>query len=103
MLLRHRRKLLRELDAVRAERDEARSAVTSNVTVSATEVPVIEFWCGTKKLTLYLHGQVEFVQVWGPDTASEMDDGGLVCGSDILGLWTWLTTAEPSKPATEDR
>ena len=58
--------------------------------VGAWGEDVFEWWCGARKLTVYLeNGTAEFIKVWGPDPDTEMESGTV---DDFRGLWLWLTT-----------
>ncbi len=55
---------------------------------------VFEWWKDHKKLTVYVHPEViEYVQVWGPDIFSDMEDGEVEGEEDRRALWHWLTTS----------
>lgn len=50
---------------------------------------VIEWWNGSKKLTLYVgETATEYVSSWGPDMDGQMDAG--VLDGDLLQFWQWL-------------
>lgn len=52
---------------------------------------VLEWWHGSRKLTVYVGEHVrEFVRVWGPDIHSEMADGAVDGGYDLAQHLRWL-------------
>ena len=52
-----------------------------------------EWWHANHKLTVYVMPEVvEYVQVWGTDIISQMDDGELTRPGQWRALWSWLHT-----------
>jgi len=52
---------------------------------------VLEWWCGARKLTLYIsQHSASYVRVWGPDMVGQMQDGELPEG-EFINHWNWLT------------
>ena len=54
-----------------------------------------EFWVGNRKLTLYLdQGEwsrdISYIQVWGPSTDTEMDEGVISDSKSVVELLEWL-------------
>jgi hypothetical protein len=65
---------------------------TPNVTGGSEGEVVFEWWQGKRKLTVYVSADdVEYVQVWGADTATEMADGPAEKFQDLQAIWLWLT------------
>jgi hypothetical protein len=53
---------------------------------------VLEWWAGTRKLTVYVAEQsLGYVKVWGSDIDSEMTDGDIAGGGELANLLTWLS------------
>jgi len=62
-----------------------------NVTGGSEGEVVLEWWHGTKKLTIYIApARIDYVKVWGTDIDHEMEDGELTTYSVFLSLWEWL-------------
>ncbi len=73
--------------------DLGRIWIKPNVIADAEGEVVFEWWCGKKKLTVYIGDEsAEFVQVWGTDIHSEMLDGDAESISMCRSLWLWLTS-----------
>lgn len=52
---------------------------------------VLEWWQGSKKITLYIEGlHISFVRVWGPDIHNEMEEGQLMGWGNFFVIWRWL-------------
>ncbi len=63
-----------------------------NVTMSPEADIVLEWWYGTKKLTIYVSATgASFVCVWGSNVHDEMEDGPLNSHEVASRLWLWLT------------
>ena len=62
---------------------------------SAFGEAVFEWWCGARKITVYLTEEtIDYVAVWGIDMDLEMHDAEfLPCAS--APLWAWLTGDGP--------
>lgn len=64
---------------------------TPNVTAGAFGEVVLEWWSGSRKLTVYLEdGAAEYVKVWGPNITSEMSEGNAKPARARRTLWRWL-------------
>jgi len=51
---------------------------------------VLEWWHGTRKLTVYVGPhQTTYVKSWGPNVVNEMEDGPLP-EDWVASLWLWL-------------
>jgi hypothetical protein len=67
-----------------------REARKPHVSASVDRDVVLEWWHGSRKLTVYVSAtSVEYVRVWGPDMEHEMDDGALTM-SRAVEWWLWL-------------
>ncbi|HTK08434.1 MAG TPA: hypothetical protein VL485_14790 [Ktedonobacteraceae bacterium] len=65
--------------------------ITPNVTLGSEGEVVLEWWYKEKKLTVYISDtNVEYVQVWGADIYTEMDDGDAEPINTCRLLWMWL-------------
>lgn len=53
---------------------------------------VLEWWQGTRKLTIYVSEEhaSSFVKVWGANTIAEMEDGEWSTIGDLQELFRWL-------------
>ena len=50
-----------------------------------------EWWCGSRKLTLYFGDQsMQVIKVWGVHVFDDMDGFPLTHAADFAPLWTWL-------------
>jgi len=71
--------------------DSGRSWIRPNVIADANGDVVFEWWCGKKKLTVYIGDEsAEYVKVWGTDIHSEMSEGDAEAISTCRALWLWL-------------
>jgi hypothetical protein len=67
--------------------------VAPHITPSDAGEVVFEWWKGQRKITLYFgESNVEFIKVWGPNIATQMDSGELHKSEAFRGLWNWLST-----------
>ena len=65
--------------------------IRPNVTASGDGEVVFEWRQGIKKLTIYIGNQsAEYVEDWGPDMITEMEDGYANSSSMRRSLWKWL-------------
>lgn len=61
-----------------------------HVTTSCVGEVIFEWWCGEKKLTIYVEeNNIEYIKVWGSNIHFDMEDGNL---DEFLPLLKWLTT-----------
>jgi hypothetical protein len=61
--------------------------------VSANEsgFVVLEWWQGSKKITLYVTGsEVKYVLVWGEDIDTEMHESEGISHDEFKDIWSWL-------------
>jgi len=67
----------------------------ANVAIDVEGGPVIEWWRGGRKLTLYVSSRAsaDYVKVWGADMNTEMEDGTITSAVAFAKLWQWLTTS----------
>ena len=64
-----------------------------NISANESGAYVLEWWRGTKKLTIYVDSNgFEFVKVWGVNIFDEMDDGVIESDEGFKELWAWLST-----------
>jgi len=78
-----------------AAADAQYSWADPNVTSGADGEVVFEWWHGSRKLTIYVSPEtVEYVQVWGPDVNTQMEDGEAESFSACQALWSWLMVSE---------
>ncbi|HYT41152.1 MAG TPA: hypothetical protein VEP90_02295 [Methylomirabilota bacterium] len=67
--------------------------ISPNVTAGSQGEIVFEWWRGVKKLTVYISNRnAEYVQVWGPDINTDMNDGDAEPIETCRMLWVWLRT-----------
>jgi hypothetical protein len=94
-----------EYKEVEAERDAALAKVAEletarpHVTADETGGVVLEWWRGTRKLTVYLN-HADYVKVWGPDVNTEMETDELT-GANAADVWAWLHEAQGWKERGE--
>jgi hypothetical protein len=68
--------------------------IAPHITASEGGEIVFEWWLGSRKLTIYCgERNVEYIQVWGIDIDSEMNEGTLAFPGDFRQLWNWLRAA----------
>lgn len=66
-----------------------------HVTANAEDEIVLEWWRAERKLTFYVNGaSIEFVQAWGANIVTEMNDGTVTSGTHAAILWRWLMSSE---------
>lgn len=68
-----------------------KSWLDPHMATSPWDEVVMEWWHGTRKLTLYFQpdGGIQFIKVWGPDMDTEMEEGRLL-DDTFEALWSWL-------------
>lgn len=67
------------------------SVAVPNVALAPEDQLLLEWWYGPRKLSIYVGDQgAEFVQVWGPNIDTEMADGAIENGGQLLSLYQWL-------------
>jgi len=65
--------------------------IKPNVTASGDGEVVFEWRRDVKKLTIYIGNQnAEYVEDWGPDMNTEMEDGYANSSNTRRSLWQWL-------------
>jgi hypothetical protein len=65
--------------------------IRPNVTASGDGEVVFEWRRDVKKLTIYIGNQnAEYVEDWGPDMNTEMEDGYANSSNTRRSLWQWL-------------
>lgn len=63
-----------------------------NITGGSEGEVVFEWWHSTRKLTIYVTAQnADYIQVWGSDVNTEMNEGEVNSLSICQRLWLWLT------------
>jgi hypothetical protein len=70
------------------------AAITPLVNTDEYGRPVLEWWDGYRKLTVYIE-KANFIKVWGPSIDTEMEDGEITTPQDVWGLYRWLVGKEP--------
>lgn len=74
---------------IRSMRHAGHRWVQPHVGLDEDGIPVLEWWNGAKKLTIYVGPtESEYVCSWGVDLDQHMDQGTL--GNRFLNLWQWL-------------
>ena len=62
-----------------------------NISASENGAYVFEWWYRTRKLTIYVEGNVpEFIKICGPDIHRDMEDGRIDTAGKFEMLWAWL-------------
>ncbi|WP_079415351.1 hypothetical protein [Thiomonas intermedia] len=63
----------------------------AHITVPSDGELSFEWWRGQRKLTIYVSSHAaEYIKVWGPHIDTEMEDGILNSGGDLVKIWLWL-------------